>query len=216
MDTGDKNARARKTPKEILAELPSFVEKKLVKRLEDVPFEEILNGRAAFPLSSFESYLKTQMAEESLFFYSDVQDFKQEVEDRDLEKEAKVPIEKVKEIVDTYIKPAAELEVNIPGDMKEDTLEKVEKVVEGALPLTVDLFQEPEVEVKNLLFSDKYPGFIKTLKTTNLSDKLAAQAVWFGLSLLMIGMMISIAFIVLQYYVENDELDVEVLNSRYW
>ena len=32
----------------------------------------------------------------------------------------------------------------------------------------------------------------------------------------MIGMMISIAFIVLQYYVENDELDVEVLNSRYW
>mmetsp|Transcript_7881 Transcript_7881/g.10004 ORF Transcript_7881/g.10004 Transcript_7881/m.10004 type:complete len:231 (-) Transcript_7881:1834-2526(-) len=166
------------------------------KPLEDVPFEQVAKGIAPFPLSTFENFLRVERAEENLDFYREVLDFKESFDSDKVNGSVET---KYIYIVQKYIEPGSDFEVNIPGDMKDHIIgAQKEKRISG------DVFDDAQREILGVMHTDKYPRFLKLLKSTNLNDDLASQAVRLGVSLFMIGVIICLVFIGVQIYATNE------------
>mmetsp|Transcript_5800 Transcript_5800/g.6689 ORF Transcript_5800/g.6689 Transcript_5800/m.6689 type:complete len:317 (+) Transcript_5800:147-1097(+) len=176
--------------------------------IDDVPIEDVVKGKAAFPLSTFGTFLENEQAEENLLFYRDVDDFKEHFEPGSGTE---------KPIVAKYIVDGSDYQINIPGPMRVSVV----KQAENSADVKETIFDASQDEVLAVMASDKYPRFISTLKTYNLSDKLAQGAFRLGLIIFMIGLLISGIFIGIQFYAIN-ELEtrssppLETLNNRFW
>jgi len=193
-------------------------------KIHEVPFNSVVSGNAAYPLSTFEIFLRSEFAIENLLFYREVEALKRkekEVEKGKFFDETGSLSKEAEAIVKKYIQNEAEYEINVGGLVRERVFESLKQSKEENIPLRSETFQDAQNEVYALLYSDKYPRFLEVLQETNLSDKLSSEAVGFGTNLFVIGTFIFIIFWAIQFYAagqleERDSRALEVLNDRKW
>jgi len=99
----------------------------------------------------FLAYQEAEMSAENMKFWLVAKDFRFNVDNN-----AQQAIrQEAKEIVDEYVKPGAEKQVNIPGKMSEQIM----KVLKGADSTTRDLLLPAEDEVMKVMGRDTWPRF---------------------------------------------------------
>uniref|UniRef100_A0A7S3PFG5 RGS domain-containing protein n=1 Tax=Aplanochytrium stocchinoi TaxID=215587 RepID=A0A7S3PFG5_9STRA len=149
-------------------------------KVDGVSFEEVATGVAPFPLSTFESYINDELAGENLDFFRDVRTFKAKYEKYDAGTLASDPVKSefirsCFNIIDRYVAPGSEYEVNLSGENRKKLLENVFNVEQENSVVSSDIFDSAQQEIFGLMAVDTYPRFLRLLKSRNLSDKLARE-----------------------------------------
>eukprot|EP00510_Aplanochytrium_minuta_P001831 CAMPEP_0184011660 /NCGR_PEP_ID=MMETSP0954-20121128/3953_1 /TAXON_ID=627963 /ORGANISM="Aplanochytrium sp, Strain PBS07" /LENGTH=310 /DNA_ID=CAMNT_0026291507 /DNA_START=43 /DNA_END=974 /DNA_ORIENTATION=- len=181
-------------------------------KFDEYPFEEVARGMAPFPLSTFDNFIYSEQAGENLDFYREVDVYK-----KNFELKNKKTLSLFTKIMETYIVPGSEGEINISGDMRESLLE-----AKASELISPDVFNEAQRTVFAVnVASDKYPRFLDLIRSTNLNDKLATGAQRLGRSFLFLSVLIVGTSIGVQYYAESelerrDSRALEIMNNRFW
>lgn len=105
-------------------------------------------------LSTFRNYLKRNLAEENIDFWSAIEDFKKDIELQSMSKRAN-------EIYNTYCCEGASRQVNLPCSIRtrvENALKNAEKSDEQK-PLDQSLFNDAQNEIYKLLVRDNFVRF---------------------------------------------------------
>jgi len=179
-------------------------------------FEEVLTGADStfepWRPQTFLEFLHTELNEENLLFFEEVEAFKAHkgVVSRAPEKSLLTFPESVrvddstyvKGLVETFVKEDSPRQVNISADQRTKLLGEVEKAVESQ-GYNPDMFLEAQHEVKKLMQQDSWPRFIKKVLTENISRedrmyRIKTGVLYFLLALLISGLFLG--FLVPRYY----------------
>lgn len=105
-------------------------------------------------VSDFEDYLKSTYTEENLLFYRDIQKYKKNVNEQDLQTEAA-------KIYATYFKKYASLPLNISHTTKQD-------IASLQLPTTIHCFDAAEKEIVTLINRSILPSYMVSTRYFDL------------------------------------------------
>jgi len=162
--------------------------------LSEPTLDALLIGRTAHPVTKaeFRAALRVEASEENLDFVEAIQKLRLKFSESDAAM-----------VVEQFLKPGSDLEVNISAKARQQVLD--------ADPLTIEVFQQAEQEVKELLSTDSFPRFLDSLSRTNLAERNAKWRMCVGLIFLFLGVAMSLAMIVMTIF----EV-VPVLAPRWW
>ena len=107
-------------------------------------------------LSMFDTFLKKELADENIQFWTAVNDFKETVSK-----------ESAQALYEKYISEAADLQVNVPGKMRK----AIKAVVDGE-EITEDIFEGSQNEIYKLMVRDNFARFKKTEEFKNFFENL--------------------------------------------
>ena len=168
---------------------------------EDVPF----------PLNLLDTFAEQELSSENVSFYRQAEQYTQEPE-----------VPKRDGIVDEFVRPGSDREINISSDARTEILERQRNEQEAK----EDVFRNAQAEVFDLIKRDTFPRFKRKVQETNLNYKTAQEATMLGLKLFVFATILAAVTFALQITCDpkivapSPETEfcgsIEVLSNRFW
>lgn len=176
------------------------------------PLSKVIMGEdVPFPLNLLNTFAEQELSSENVGFYREAERYtgNPELQTRD-------------GIVDEYVRPGSDREINISSDARTEILERQKQENEPQK----DVFQNAQAEVYELIKRDTFPRFKRKVQETNLNFKTARQATWLGLKFLAFALVLTIVTFALQITCDPSIVppspqtefcaSIEVLGHRLW